>query len=123
MKAYSLDLRERVVAAVDAKSGTQAEVAATLGVSYGFVKKLLQQRRRTGSMAPLAHGGGQRARLDQQALQVLGEQVRHQPDATLAELAQHLQEHPQVQVRVSLATLTRCLQKLQLRRKKNTAGQ
>jgi transposase len=120
MKAYSLDLRERIVAAVEAHTGRQAQIAATYGVSYAFVKKLLHRWRTTASIEPLPHGGGQVARLDQPALQVLAAQVRQQPDATLAELAAHLHQHPQVGVQVSPATLTRALQKLDLRRKKNS---
>lgn len=123
MKAYSLDLRERIVATVDAKTNTQAQVATIFGVSHAFVKKLLRQRRSSGSIAPLPHGGGGTPRLDEPALAVLHAQVQHQPDATLNELARHLAAHPQVGVRVSQATVTRALQKLRLRRKKNARGQ
>ena len=58
MKAYSTDLRQRVVAAYDAREGTQEQVAARFAVSVSWVRKLLRQRRDTGSIEPRPHGGG-----------------------------------------------------------------
>jgi len=51
MRAYSMDLRERVVAACDDGLGT-AEVAETFAVSASWVRRLQQRRRETGSIAP-----------------------------------------------------------------------
>lgn len=121
MKAYSLDLRQRIVEAADQSEQTQAQVAATFGVDLTFVKKLLRQRREHGTIAPLPHGGGRTAALDSAALAGLRAQVQEQPDASLAELQEHLKENQGVLV--SQATVTRALQKLQLRRKKNAGGQ
>ena len=50
MKTISLDLRERIVAAYDGEEGTREEVAKRFRVSVGMVKKLLQQRRKTGEL-------------------------------------------------------------------------
>lgn len=52
MRTLSLDLRERILAAYDHAEGTRPEVAHRFRVSLGMVKKLLQQRRRTGDIAP-----------------------------------------------------------------------
>ncbi len=52
MRTTSLDLRERILAAYDNDEGTRAEIAHRFRVSLGLVKKLLQQRRRTGDIAP-----------------------------------------------------------------------
>ena len=52
MRTLSLDLRERVLSSYDNNEGTRAEVAYRFRVSLGMVKKLLQQRRRTGEIAP-----------------------------------------------------------------------
>ena len=46
MRTLSLDLRERILTAYDAKEGTREEIAARFRVSLGMVKKLLQQRRK-----------------------------------------------------------------------------
>ena len=51
MRAYSMDLRERVVAAVD-RGMTQEQAAVTFGVSVNTVGRYLTRRRDTGSLAP-----------------------------------------------------------------------
>src|ERR1700753_639931 len=58
MRAYSLDLRQKVVAAVERGDSTVEEVAATFGVGQTFVKKMLRQHRETGDLSPRPHGGG-----------------------------------------------------------------
>ncbi|PYS87855.1 MAG: hypothetical protein DMF64_22070, partial [Acidobacteria bacterium] len=45
MKAYSLDLRQRVVAAYEKGKGSIAEVAEQFNVGQTFVKKMLRQQR------------------------------------------------------------------------------
>lgn len=52
MRTLSLDLRERILTAYDNAEGTRPEIAQRFRVSLGMVKKLLQQRRRTGDIAP-----------------------------------------------------------------------
>jgi len=50
VKTLSLDLRERILASYDNLEGTRQEIADRYSVSLGMVKKLLQQRRRTGEI-------------------------------------------------------------------------
>ena len=50
MRTLSLDLRERILASYDLEEGTRAEVGDRYWVSLGMVKKLLQQRRRSGEI-------------------------------------------------------------------------
>jgi transposase len=52
MRTLSLDLRERILSSYDKGEGTRIEIAHRFRVSLGMVKKLLQQRRRTGDIAP-----------------------------------------------------------------------
>jgi len=52
MRTLSLDLRERILASYDNHEGTRPEIAHRFRVSLGMVKKLLQQRRHTGDIAP-----------------------------------------------------------------------
>src|SRR6266446_6084556 len=56
MKAYSQDLRQRVVRAVDAGQ-SQAEIAKTFAVSVATIKRYLKQRRETGHVQPKAIPG------------------------------------------------------------------
>jgi len=54
--AYSMDLRERVVAAV--MSGVlRREVSRQFDVSYSCVNKWVARYRKTGSVAPAKMGG------------------------------------------------------------------
>lgn len=52
MRTISLDLRQRILDSYDKKEGSRAETAQRFRVSLGLVKKLLQQRRHTGDIAP-----------------------------------------------------------------------
>jgi transposase len=60
MRTLSLDLRERILSSYDNGEGTRAEMAHRFRVSLGMVKKLLQQRRRTGDIAPRHHLAGRK---------------------------------------------------------------
>ena len=86
MQAYSLDLRERVVAACQA-GAKQYAVAAQFSVSLSFVTKLLRRHRTSGSAAALSGRPGPAPRLDAPALAQLGACLHQTPDATLDELA------------------------------------
>jgi transposase len=86
VKTISLDLRERILAAYDQAEGTREEVAERFRVSLGMVKKLLQQRRRTGDIGPRHHHSGRKPQIlvsHQAHLQAL---LDRQPDLTLKEL-------------------------------------
>lgn len=116
MKAYSLDLRQRVVAAYEQGKGSLAEVAEQFNVGQTFLKKMLRQHRETGSVAPLAHGGGRQAALSEKERRLLRQKVKEQPDITLAELQEHLAAT--VGLTVSVPTIHRHLRTLRLSHKK-----
>ena len=116
MKAYSLDLRQRVVAAYEKGKSSIAEVAEQFNVGQTFVKKMLRQKREQGSVAPLAHGGGRQPSLSEKEHRLLRQQVKEQPDISLAELQEHLAA--KAQIVVSLPTIHRHLRSLRLSHKK-----
>ena len=82
--SYSQDLRERVLAAVDAGRPVR-EVALLFRVSVSYIYKALGQRRRTGSVTPRRGGGSRPPKLAGHEAALL-EHLRGKPDATLAEL-------------------------------------
>lgn len=86
MATISMDLRRRIVAAYDRKQGTQEEVAKRFEVSLGMVKKLLQQRRSTGDIAPRHRFSGRKPKIRSEDRQRLRALVAQQPDLTLAQL-------------------------------------
>jgi transposase len=89
-KTLSLDLRERIVEAYDAKEGTREEVARRFKVSLGMVKKLLTQRAKTGELGARHRFSGRKARLMPLHGAQLKSLVAKQPDATLVEMKQRL---------------------------------
>lgn len=120
MGAYSVDLRERIVEAVERQVGSKRKIADLFGVHESFIYKLLRQKRDRGDIAPLPHGGGAQAKLSAEQRKVLPELIAAPPDATLDELRGQLTKTTRVEV--SRSTLCRSLQVLGLSRKKSPSG-
>jgi transposase len=57
MRAYSQDLRERIIGALSDWGWTHAEAAEEFSVSLSFVQKLWLRWRHTGSCGAYAHRG------------------------------------------------------------------
>ena len=89
MKAYSQDLRERVIAAVEAGQQSQPEIAKTFGVSESTIDKWVKRWRDTGSVAALPFAGG-RQRTLKGVTTVIRAEVKQQPDVTLDELCERV---------------------------------
>lgn len=106
--SYSVDLRERVVAATQ-HGMTVPQAAAVFGVSVATIERWRRRARETGDLTPHTSPGRPRAiPVDQEAELVA--QLQAQPDATLAEHCQ--QWHVRHGVLVSPATMCRTLQRL-----------
>lgn len=86
MATLSNDLRERILAAYDRGDSTRLQVAERYAVSLGMVKKLLQQRRRTGDIAPRHRFSGRKPKITTQHQRRLKRLVDKDPDLTLEEL-------------------------------------
>jgi transposase len=114
MRAYSNDLRERIVAAVERGEHSLRQLAHLFSVSLSCIVRLLQHQRQTGSVQPKPHAGVPPRKLDAAAEARLLELVRKQPDATLAELRDRLG------IACSLMTIARALQRHKITRKKKT---
>jgi transposase len=116
MTAYSQDLRDRILAALRAQTDTREGIAQTFGVSRSFVQKLWHRWRETGQSSAKPHGGGRRRALRDDSARIRKE-VRRQPDATLAELCERVQQAGGAQASPSM--MCRELQRLHLPRKKS----
>jgi len=110
MRAFSRDLRERVLADCDAGQRNE-DVARKYHVSAAWIRRLKQRRRDTGSIEPRVH------RVPPPRLCAYTDQIRslvkQRPDATLRELREALG------VPTSLPSLCRALQRLRLTVKKS----
>ena len=62
MPAYSQDLRQRVIDAVQRKEGSIRQIARRFVVSLSFVVRLLQAHRRTGSIRAAGRPAADRIR-------------------------------------------------------------
>jgi transposase len=113
MKTYSQDFRERVVESCDAGDSTREEIAEQFGVSTSWIRRLLQRRRESGSVAAHKRGGRRPSKFSGRKLEKLKELLDAQPDATLAEF------RDQCGVKASLTSVFRALDRLGARRKKS----
>ncbi|MEQ9667473.1 helix-turn-helix domain-containing protein [Coleofasciculus sp. G2-EDA-02] len=116
MKAYSIDLRQKVVEAVSNQEDSQREIAKRFKVSLSFVQRLLKRYRETGNIEPASGGRGFEAQLTKYE-SLVEELVRENNDATLAELKENI--YQRTKVIVSCSSLCRFLQKRKWTRKKN----
>jgi transposase len=83
MKPYSLDLRERVVKAYEQGKGSIAQIAVMFNVGQTFIKKMLRQKRETGSVSLQPHKGGKPPSLTAKHKSLLRAKVRRQSDVSL----------------------------------------
>ena len=86
MRTLSVDLRERIVASYDHQEGTREEIAHRYRVSLGMVKKLLQQRRRTGDIGPRHRFSGRKPMILASHHRQIRALLGQKPDLTLKEL-------------------------------------
>ncbi len=119
MKAYSNDLRQKIVETNRRDLESIQRTAERFHVSYSFVWKLIKGYEQTGKVSPKPHGGGAKPKLNQQQLGVVAELIEQKNDATLEELVIQLEEI--IGCRVSRATMGRVVVKLKITRKKNFA--
>jgi transposase len=114
----SVDLRQRILAAYEAKEGSQRQLAERFKVSLSFIRDLMRHYRETGTVQPKPHGGGAVAKLGKQQLPIVEDLVKAQPDALLNELCDSFAQ--QTGVEVSISTMQRAVCKLNLSVKKNS---
>jgi transposase len=114
MRAYSQDLRLRIVSTYGNREGSQRQIAARFNVSLSFVRDLLRQFRETGSVAPKPHRGGPAPKIGERDLELVRELLHEDPAATLGELCERVAQR--CHVRPSRATMHRVVRKLKSRR-------
>ena len=110
-KAYSTDLRLRVLADYD-EGVRPGNLADRYRVSERWIYKLLRQRKETGCIEPRRGHTGPKPKLADHEKR-LRELVDARPDATLEEMKE------QLGVRVSITTLWRALRDLGVTLKKS----
>jgi transposase len=114
MKAYSMDLRKRVMAVYDSGRYTLKQVAERFEVTARWIQQLRRRRELEGTIAPHPQNQGRKPAFRGKQLDELNDFVRHHPDATLVEI----QEHFSSRVCCSLVAIHYTLKRLGWRYKK-----
>ena len=114
-RCLSVDLRERVVAAVDGGMSRRA-AAERFGVSAASAVRWTARKRTSGTVRPAPQGGDTRSRRIEAHAAVIEDAVAAQPDVTLEELRAVLAEHG---VAVAASTLCRFFARHGITRKKS----
>ena len=115
MNAYPMELRRRVLDAVDNNLSTQQKIDHTFSVSAIWIRKLLQRRRETGSIEPLPRTQGRKPAFRGANLQQLNDFVEKNPDATLEEIKEYFSDS----VNCSIVAIHNTVKRLGWRYKKN----
>jgi transposase len=119
MKSYSVDLREKIVAAHIEKNISIRKVANIFSVTKSLVQKLVKQKKLEGNLQPKLRGKPQFSHLTNADIE-LRELVAAHPDATLIELCELFAD--KTGNWVGRSAMCRALQKLGLNRKKKRSG-
>jgi transposase len=115
MKAYSLDLREKIVAAVR-RGMSKAQAARTFGVGATSVKRYVKLAEEGRPLSP-GKAPGKKGKLDGSGVTVLEEDLRARPAVTYEHRADLL--CALLGVRVSKSTISRTIKRLGYTRKKD----
>ena len=118
MKAYSLDLRQKIVDTYTEGNISQRQLAKQFRVALSFIEKLLKQHRETGNIAPKVRTEQTPTKLNEEQLTILEQIVKANNDATLDELRYQLEQ--KTGVLIGRSTTDRMLKKLNLTVKKTT---
>jgi transposase len=116
MKAYSVDLRQKIIDVYTKNHLSQRQLAQQFNVALSFIQKLVKQYRETGNIAPKKRTQQTPTKLTEEQLNILEELVKNNNDATLEELRHSLAER--TGVLISRSTTDRMLHRLQWTLKK-----
>lgn len=116
MEAFSMDLRERVIAAYDRGDGSTRELAEVFGVSRAWISKLLRLRRERGTIAAIEYRRGPKPRLTDRHINRICELLAAEPDLTLDEIRRRLR------LPVSVPVLCTTLKRIGFTRKKSPSS-
>ena len=119
MKAYSEDLRQKVVQAVQLRGTSKSEAARLFGISLSSVKRYTKLANRGESLIP-RKGGGRPPIADDATRKLLEEDIRTRPAATLKERRHFLKSFAGKSL--SEPTLRRLLKRMGFSRKKGLWG-
>jgi len=119
MKAYSEDLRQKIVQAVRQRGMSKSQAARLFGISLSSVKRYIRLANQGESLAP-RKGGGRPPIADEATRKLLEEDIRSRPAATISERRHFLESF--AGKTLSEPTLRRLLKRMGFSRKKGLWG-
>jgi transposase len=119
MRAYSEDLRRKIVEAVEGRGMSKAQAARLFGVSLSSVKRYSRIAQQGGSLTP-KKGSGRRPKVDTSTQKLLEEDIDKRPAAAVSERRRFL-EHITGKT-LSDSTVRRLLKRMGFSRKKGLWG-
>jgi transposase len=119
MKAYSEDLRQKVVQAVEQRGVSKSQAARLFSISLSSVKRYVRLANQGKSLTP-RKGGGRPPKADEATRKLLEEDIRRRPEATVAERRHFLMSFAGRSL--SEPTLRRLLKRMGFSRKKGLWG-
>lgn len=115
MKAYSEDLRIKIVDAVNRRGMNNCQAARTFDVSLSTVKRYITRSRNGLSLSP-GKAPGRTPKMDERTKKLLEEDVKERPTATLQQHCEYLRAVAGVEV--SRSVVCRAIARLGATRKK-----
>ncbi len=115
-KAYSIDLRSKIIEAYKNGEGSIQKLAKRFKVSIYFIFTLLKRFKQTGSLEPKPYNGGRKPAIDETGQNFIREIISEQPDLTLEEICIEYNKHF---APVTRSTIDRTLTRMNITRKKN----
>jgi transposase len=115
MKAYSKDLREKIVDAIAQRAMPKTEAARTFGVGISTVKRYMSKAQRGESLEP-GKAPGRAPKIGERERKMLEEDLKERPFARLSERCDYLQAVSGI--RVSRSTVCRAIERMEQTRKK-----
>lgn len=116
---FPIELRERAVSAYESGTEAHTAVAARFDLNPWTLLRWILRRRATGSVAPLARGGGRTSPIDIKLLEAI---VRATRDATTEELTREYNRRVDRAHRVHRSSILRALHREGYVFKKNARG-
>ncbi len=119
MKAYSEDLRKKVVQAIEQRGMSKSQAARLFGISLSSVKRYSRLASQGESLTP-KKGGGRPPKADETIRKLLEEDISKRPAATVAQRRHFLESFAGKSL--SEPTLRRLLKRMGFSRKKGLWG-
>ena len=115
MRAYSEDLREKIVDAIEQRGMNKCQAARTFDISLATVKRYTRKSSRGLSLAP-GKAPGAAPKMDEKTRRLLAEDVKQRPTVTLQERREYLKAVAGMDL--SRSVICRAIKRMQSTRKK-----